>query len=107
MNRTLKRFTALAITAGLATAPAAAAETAGLAPDSGQYGAAAAALAQPTATIAKACSSGYTHGIINHVHKCLRVGQFCAHHFRRQYHKYGFNCRKQDARGNYHLTYRR
>jgi hypothetical protein len=62
--------------------------------------------AAPTAIAAKSCSSTYTRAVIGGVHKCLRVGQFCAHRYDRQYHRYGFNCRKRDARGNYHLTYR-
>ena len=69
--------------------------------------AAATAWTAPTATIAKTCSAGYTHAVIGGAEKCLRAGQFCAHRYDRRYHRYGFNCRKQDARGNYHLTYRR
>jgi hypothetical protein len=57
-----------------------------------------------TATVAKTCSSGWTHATIGGAQKCLRRGQFCAHRYDRQYRRYGFHCRKRDARGNYHLT---
>jgi hypothetical protein len=53
---------------------------------------------------AKTCSAGFTHAVINHQQKCLRRGEFCAHRYRRQYQKYGYDCRKRDRRGNYHLT---
>ncbi len=56
------------------------------------------------ATVAKSCSSGWKHAVIGGAHKCLRRGQFCAHRYDRQYRRYGYRCRKQDARGNYHLT---
>jgi len=42
--------------------------------------------------IAKSCSSGYVHGVINGAHKCLRRGQFCSIPADRQYHRYGFHC---------------
>jgi hypothetical protein len=58
----------------------------------------------PVATVAKSCSSGWKHAVIGGAHKCLRRGQFCAHRYDRQYRRYGYRCRKQDARGNYHLT---
>ena len=56
--------------------------------------------AQPpvAATVAKSCSSGWKHAVIGGAHKCLR------HRYDRQYRRYGYRCRKQDARGNYHLT---
>jgi hypothetical protein len=57
-----------------------------------------------TATAAKSCSSGWKHAVIGGAQKCLRRGQFCAHRYDRQYRRYGYRCRKQDARGNYHLT---
>jgi opacity protein-like surface antigen len=62
--------------------------------------------AQPpvAANVAKSCSSGWKHAVIGGAHKCLRRGQFCAHRYDRQYRRYGYHCRKQDARGNYHLT---
>ena len=56
------------------------------------------------AVVAKTCSSGYTHAVINHQQKCLRRGEFCAHKYRRQYQRYGYDCVKRDRRGNYHLT---
>jgi hypothetical protein len=86
----LKRRLALLLTAGaIAGLPA----TAGASPAS-----------SPIAIATKSCSAGYTHATIGGAHKCLRRGQFCAHSKNRQYRRYGFQCRKQDARGNYHLT---
>ena len=41
---------------------------------------------------AKACSSGYTRGVINGSVKCLRRGEFCTHSADRQYRRYGFRC---------------
>jgi hypothetical protein len=58
----------------------------------------------PSAVVAKSCSSGWTHGVIGGVHKCLRRGQFCARSQERAYHRLGFHCHKRDSRGNYHLT---
>ena len=58
----------------------------------------------PIATAAKHCSPGYTHAIINHQQRCLRRGEFCAHRYRKQYQRYGYDCVKRDRRGNYHLT---
>lgn len=61
---------------------------------------------------AKSCSSGWKRARINGSIKCLRVGQFCAHAYDHRaphpysYKHYGYACRKQDSRGNYHLTYR-
>jgi hypothetical protein len=69
--------------------------------------AAAPAATSVRAVAAKSCSGSYTHAVIGGTHKCLRVGQFCARRDNRQYHRYGFNCRKRDYRGSYHLTYRR
>jgi hypothetical protein len=67
------------------------------------------AAAQPVwpgsqAVAAKTCSSGFTHAVINHKQKCLRRGEFCAHRYRKQYQRYGYDCVKRDGRGNYHLT---
>ena len=64
----------------------------------------AAAKSGPVASAAKSCSSGWTHAVIGGSHKCLRRGQFCARRYDRQYHRYGYHCHKQDARGNYHLS---
>ena len=58
----------------------------------------------PSPALAKSCSGGYTHAVVNGAHKCLRRGQFCARAADRQYHRYGFHCHKRDARGNYHLS---
>lgn len=110
MKRTL---TILAVALGLVAPGAAIADPATVVAGSEQFGAGAALLSAPTAVAAKSCSSGWTHARINGVHKCLRVGQFCAHAYNRRaphpysYRHYGFNCTKQDSRGNYHLTYRR
>lgn len=60
--------------------------------------------AQPVASAAKTCRPGYVHAVIGGAQKCLRVGEFCAHRYDRQYRKYGFRCIHRDARGNYHLT---
>jgi len=57
-----------------------------------------------TASASKSCSSGWRHAVIGGSHKCLRRGQFCARRHARQYRRYGYRCRKQDNRGNYHLT---
>lgn len=57
-----------------------------------------------SASASKTCSSGWTHAVIGGSHKCLRRGQFCARRYDQQYHRYGFHCHRQDARGNYHLT---
>ncbi len=57
-----------------------------------------------TSAIAKSCGNGYKHAVIRGSHKCLRRGQFCARGADRQYHRYGYHCHKQDARGNYHLS---
>ena len=54
--------------------------------------------------VAKTCSSGFKHAVINGSEKCLRRGEFCAHAADRQYRRYGYRCTKRDARGNYHLT---
>jgi len=59
-----------------------------------------------TPALAHSCGSGYTHGVINGAHKCLRRGQFCAINADSQYHRYGFHCHRdsRDSRGNHHLT---
>jgi hypothetical protein len=86
------RLAALAVTvAAFAAAPA-------LAP-SGP----ASALA-PAPAVAKSCSAGFKHAVINGAQKCLRRGEFCAHAADRQYRRYGYRCTKRDARGSYHLT---
>jgi hypothetical protein len=58
----------------------------------------------PAEAVAKTCSSGFKHAVINGAPKCLRRGQFCAPAADRQYRRYGYRCTKRDARGNYHLT---
>jgi hypothetical protein len=51
---------------------------------------------------AKPCSTGYTHGVINGSHKCLRRGQFCTRSADRQYHRYGFHCHRYDSNVDRH-----
>jgi hypothetical protein len=58
----------------------------------------------PLATTAKSCGAGYTHAVIGGEQKCLRRGEFCAHRYNGQYHRYGYSCTRRDARGNYHLS---
>ena len=58
----------------------------------------------PGTAAAKSCSSGWTHAALPWGHKCLKRGQFCKGGSDRAYHRYGFHCHTQDARGNYHLT---
>jgi ABC-type sugar transport system substrate-binding protein len=65
---------------------------------------AAAPAATPTVAVAKSCSGSFTHAVINGAEKCLRRGEYCAHAADQQYRRYGFYCRKRDARGSYHLT---
>jgi hypothetical protein len=88
-----KRLIGLALAGAVAGLPGAAPATA------------ASATAEPVlAVAAKACSSGWTHAVINGSHKCLRRGQFCARSAKRQYRRYGFRCNSRDARGNWHLS---
>jgi hypothetical protein len=58
----------------------------------------------PADAVAKSCSTGFKHAVINGAEKCLRRGQFCARAADGQYRRYGYRCTKRDARGNYHLT---
>jgi hypothetical protein len=58
----------------------------------------------PAVAVAKTCSAGFKHAVINGAEKCLRRGQFCARAADGQYRRYGYRCTKRDARGNYHLT---
>ena len=58
----------------------------------------------PSTAVAKTCSAGFKHAVINGSEKCLRRGQFCARAADRQYRRVGFRCTKRDARGNYHLS---
>jgi hypothetical protein len=46
----------------------------------------------PSAAFAKTCSAGYIHGVIGGAQKCLRRGEYCAHGYATQYHRYGFDC---------------
>jgi hypothetical protein len=55
----------------------------------------------PSAALAKTCSASYVHGTIGGVQKCLRRGEYCAHTYASQYHRYGFNC--VIVSGAYHL----
>jgi hypothetical protein len=54
------------------------------------------ASASPLA-VARTCGHGYTHAVIGGQEKCLRVGQFCAHRYDRQYRRYGYRCIRYDA----------
>jgi hypothetical protein len=67
-------------------------------------GQAPAAKPAPVATVARSCSAGFKHAVINGAEKCLRRGEFCAHRADRQYRRYGYRCVRRDVRGNYHLT---
>jgi len=64
----------------------------------------------PDVALAKPCSAGYKHAVINGSHKCLRRGQYCARAYDRKaprqwpYIHYGYRCIKRDANGDYHLT---
>jgi hypothetical protein len=58
----------------------------------------------PVGIVAKSCSGGFVHGVINGAQKCLRRGEFCAHAADRQYRRYGYRCTRRDANGSYHLT---
>jgi hypothetical protein len=61
--------------------------------------------AGPPAAVAKTCSAGLTHAVINGQQKCLRRGEFCAHSADRQYRRYGFRCiRFYPNVGRYRLT---
>lgn len=55
----------------------------------------------PSAALAKSCSAGYVRGVIGGVQKCLRRGEYCAHAYASQYHRYGYNC--VIVSGAYHL----
>jgi hypothetical protein len=55
----------------------------------------------PSAAFAKSCSAGYVHGVIGGAQKCLRRGEYCAHAYASQYHRYGYNC--VIVSGAYHL----
>jgi hypothetical protein len=58
----------------------------------------------PSSAVAKTCSSGYKHAVINGSQKCLRRGEFCTRGADHQYRRYGFRCTKVDVTGRYHLT---
>jgi hypothetical protein len=58
----------------------------------------------PADAVAKSCSTGFKHAVINGAEKCLRRGQFCARAADGQYRRYGYRCTKRDGRGNYHLS---
>jgi hypothetical protein len=52
----------------------------------------------PAAAVAKTCSAGFKHAVINGSEKCLRRGQFCARAADGQYRRYGFRCTQFDRR---------
>jgi hypothetical protein len=66
--------------------------------------------AAPSTALARSCSSGFRHAVIDGAQKCLRRGEFCAHAYdhraprRWPYKHYGYRCIKRDPRGRYHLT---
>lgn len=60
----------------------------------------------PSPALAKSCSRGYVHGKIGGVQKCLRAGEYCAHRYSNQYHRYGFNCVLYRKSGTYRLKHR-
>ena len=63
-------------------------------------------LAAATTTAARVCSSGYKHAVIGGQEKCLRAGEFCAHRYDSQYHRYGYRCiRFYSNIGRYRLTH--
>lgn len=55
-------------------------------------------LVGPATAVAKTCSAGFQHAVINGSQKCLRRGEFCIHAADGQYRRYGFRCTKFDQR---------
>jgi hypothetical protein len=63
-------------------------------------------VAAPPIHAAKKCHKGYTSATIGGSHKCLRVHEFCAHKYDKQYKKYGFRCTHYNKKAHrYVLTY--
>jgi hypothetical protein len=52
------------------------------------------AASPPHAIAAKSCSAGYTHANLSWGEKCLRAGQFCKKDANREYHRYGYHCKR-------------
>ena len=77
------------------------AATAALLPAALPSAAAAHVPASARALAAKSCSAGYVKGVIGGEQKCLRRGEYCAHGYATQYHRYGYNCVAMS--GAYHL----
>lgn len=48
----------------------------------------------PPASAAHRCGPGYTHAALSWGHKCLRSGQYCKKGANREYHRYGFHCKR-------------
>jgi hypothetical protein len=48
----------------------------------------------PRAVAAHSCSTGYTHAVLSWGHKCLRAGQYCKKGKNREYHRYGYHCKR-------------
>jgi hypothetical protein len=48
----------------------------------------------PHAVAAKTCPAGYTHASLSWGEKCLRAGQFCKKGANREYHRYGYHCKR-------------
>jgi hypothetical protein len=42
----------------------------------------------------KTCGSGYVHANLSWGEKCLRAGQYCKKNKNREYHRYGFHCKR-------------
>lgn len=59
----------------------------------------------PAPAFAKSCPQRDVHAVIAHQQKCLAAGEFCAHRYNAQYHRYGFNCVRYRS-GYYHLKRR-
>jgi uncharacterized membrane protein len=76
-------LTATLVAAAFASAPAAIAAPAGVA---------------PVAHVA--CMKAKIGG----QNKCIARGQFCARAHQSDYKRYGFSCSKRDVNGRYHLT---
>jgi hypothetical protein len=68
--------------------------------------------AAPAATTSAAPVTGptahaaCTRAVILGQHKCIARGQYCIHTraANPDYHRYGYDCRKRDSNGRYHLV---
>jgi len=55
----------------------------------------------PIAVASHSCSAGYTHAALSWGHKCLRAGQYCKKGKNRQYHRYGYHCKRNGRLKSY------